>query len=289
MRLLLFLVLLINLFLLSSCKKYKPAEAAFFIKPEAITVTPTSSLQGSGSHKITDLWLYVNGKFQGAYPTGNLMPVITKNEKVKVNILAGIKNNGISDTRTSWLFYDFITIDTLVESGTTLTQPLSFKYHPNTKFEWMEDFEGAGYTLVKSIGTVNGSGNSSVTWTLSPASEAFEGKSAVIDMSGLFTGAVAQVESAVTHTLPLASANVYLEINYKCNERFEVGVISGSTTKSTVFVTPSENWNKIYIHLADALNREPNSTAQKIYFKMVKNGDIPNQKMYLDNIKVIYL
>jgi hypothetical protein len=289
MRLLLFFVLLINLFLLPSCKKYVAAEAAFFIKPEAITVTPTSTTQGSGSHKITDLWLYVNGKFQGAYPTGNLMPIITKNENVKINILAGIKNNGISDTRISWPFYDLINIDTLVESGKTINRSITFKYNPNTKFEWMENFDGSGFTLVKSIGTVSGNGNSDANWSISPTSEAFEGKSAVIDMSGMFTGAIAQVESAATHTLPLANANVYLEINYKCNERFEVGVISGSTTKSTVFVTPSENWNKIYIHLADALNREPNSTAQKIYFKMVKNGDIPNQKMYLDNIKVVYL
>ncbi|MDP1800815.1 MAG: hypothetical protein Q8L81_05655 [Bacteroidota bacterium] len=266
-----------------------PAEAAFFIKPDLISVVPTSSTQGSGSHKITDLWLYVNGKFQGAYPTGNLMPIISKNEKVKINILAGIKNNGISDTRTSWVFYDFITLDTLVENGKTINRPLSFKYNPNTKFEWMEDFEGAGYTLVKSIGNVNGGGNSDANWALSPTSEAFEGQSAVIDMSGMFTGAVAQVESSVAHTLPLASANVYLEINYKCNERFEVGVISGATSKSTVFVAPSENWNKIYIHLADALNRTPTSSAQKIYFKMVKNADIPNQKMYLDNIKVVYL
>ncbi|MBL7913004.1 MAG: hypothetical protein JNJ41_18220 [Bacteroidia bacterium] len=258
------------------------AEAAFFIKPEAVTVAPTSTTQGSGSHKITDLWLYVNGKFQGAYPTGNLMPIITKNEKVKVNILAGIKNNGISDTRISWIFYDFISLDTLVESGKTINRPLTFKYNPNTKFEWMEDFDGPGFTLVNSIG-------SAVSWSVAPISESFEGKSALIDMSGLSANAIAQMESSVTHTLPLASANVFLEINYKCNERFEVGVISGTTAKSTLFVSPTETWSKIYIQLADALNRTPTATAQKIYFKMVKNADIPNQKMFLDNIKVVYL
>lgn len=283
------MVLLINLFLLSSCKKYKPAEAAFFIKPEAITVTPTSTTQGSGSHKITDLWLYVNGKFQGAYPTGNLIPIITKNENVKINILAGIKNNGISDTRISWPFYDFITIDTLVESGITINRPITFKYNPNTKFEWMENFEGPGYTLIKSVGNVNGGGTSAVTWGTCAPSDAFEGKSAVVDLSGMFTGAVAQLESSVTHTLPLASANVYLEINYKCSERFEVGVISGTTSKEAIFVAPSERWNKIYIQLADALNRTPTSTAQKVYFKMIKTEDNPSPKMYLDNIKVIYL
>ncbi len=291
MRLLLFLVLLINLFLLPSCKKYVAAEAAFFIKPDVVTVTPTSTTQGSGSHKITDLWLYVNGKFQGAYPTGNLMPIITKNENVRINIFAGIKNNGISDTRISWPFYEFINIDTLVESGKTINRPITFKYNPNTKFEWMENFDIVGFKLVKSIGTVsdNFSGNSDTTWKIASTADSFEGKSAEIGLGGLSVGSIAQVESSVSYTLPLANANVYLEINYKCNERFEVGVISGSTSKSTVNVTPSESWNKIYIQLADALNRQPTSTAQKIYFKMVKTAENADPKMFLDNIKVVYL
>ncbi|MBA2612330.1 MAG: hypothetical protein H0U95_10190 [Bacteroidetes bacterium] len=289
MRLLLFLALLINLFLLNSCKKYVPADAAFFIKPDPVSVAITSSLQGSTSSKITDLWLYVNGKFQGAYPTGNLLPIISKGERVKISILAGIKKNGISDTRTSWIFYDYLTIDTTVESGKTFTRPITFRYNPNTTFAWMENFDGQGFTLVKSIGDVNGNGNSDATWTLCPTSEAFEGNSAMMDMTGMQNGATGQVESAISYTLPLASANVFLEVNFKGNQGFEVGVISGTTTKSTLFVNPSPNWNKIYISLADVINKTPNSTAQKIYFKMVKTAENPNPVMYLDNIKVIYL
>jgi hypothetical protein len=281
MRFLLFLVSLANLFLLCSCKKYVPADAAFFLKPSLVSVS-TNSTQGTGSHKITDLWLYVNGKFQGAYPSGNLLPIITKNESVRINIFAGIKNNGISSTRMSWIFYDYLTIDTLIESGKTIERPLTFKYNVNTKFAWMENFDSQGYTLIKSD-----TNPTDTNWKFASPVDCFEGKCAEI---GLTDGAlIAQVEASATHTLPAASSNIYLEINYKSNQAFEVGMVCGSVNKPALFVNPSETWNKIYIQLADAVNRDPKTSAQKVYFKMVKTSDNANPKMFLDNIKLIYL
>ena len=279
MRFIVFLGLVINFFLLVSCKKYTSSEGAFFIKPASVSVS-TTSVQGTGNHKITDLWLYVNGKFQGAYPTGNLMPIISKNEKVKINIIAGIKNNGISGTRLGWAFYDFITIDTLVENGKTIDRPLTFKYNDNAKFVWMENFDQQGFSLVKS-----NSNPTDTTWKFANPNDYFEGKCAEIGLTG--NSLVAQVESSTAFALPSGNNNVYLELNYKCNQGFEVGVLAGVIQKSTVFITPSENWNKIYIQLADAINRSPNSSSHKIYFKMVKTDDNPNPKMFIDNIKLL--
>ena len=286
MRFLLFLVLFANLFLLNSCKKYVSADAAFFIKPTLVSVATNSNPvnQGSGSHKITDLWLYVNGKFQGAYPTGNLLPIITKNQNVTINIFAGIKNNGISDTRTSWVFYDFLKIDTLVESGKTIERPLTFRYNTNTKFAWVEGFTGPGFSLVKS-----GDFDTDTTWKMASAADSFEGNTAEIGLAGKGNGAVAVVQSSITYPIPKGSSNVYVEINYKSNQGFEVGVKAGSSQKSSVFVNPSENWNKIYIQLSDAVNREPSATNHKVYFKMVKTADNADPKMFLDNIKLVYL
>ncbi len=280
MRFFLLLVSLINLFLLSSCKKYVPADAAFFIKPTVISVSTTTA-QGTGSHKITDLWLYINGKFQGAYPTGNLLPIVTKNQNVKINIFAGIKNNGISGTRISWVFYDLLTIDTLVESGKTIERPITFKYNPNTKFSWMENFELPGYTLIKS-----NTNPTDTNWKFASAAESFEGKSVEIGLTG--NALVAQVESSISYTLPSGSSNVFLEINYKANQAFEVGMVSGSVNKPAVMVNPSESWNKIYIQLADAYNRDPKSSSQKVYFKLLKTSENANPKLFLDNIKLIH-
>lgn len=276
-----YLLLVVNVFFLFSCKKYKPAEPTFFIKANPVSVSTNTLSQGSGSHKITDLFLYVNGKFQGAYPTGHLMPVITKNEKTTINIFAGIKNNGISDTRISWTFYEYITLDTLVESGKTIERPLTFKYNPNLTFAWLENFDsGNGYTIQKSAQY------SDVDFSIAPASESFEGKSLLLELpDGKLQG---ELVSNISYPMPTGSPNVYLEINYKCTAPFTVGIYSESDKKSALVVTPQADWNKIYIQLAGVINTSPVTTKDKVFFRMINNSDYPNPKLYLDNIKLIY-
>src|SRR5688572_29113594 len=112
----LYFIVIPFLFLLSACKKFEPAEEAFFVRASSVTVKTTSK-QGTGSHKITDFWLYVNGQFQGCYPVGNLMPIVSKGKPVTISVQAGIKNNGISETRMVWPFYQTLELDTLVEGG----------------------------------------------------------------------------------------------------------------------------------------------------------------------------
>jgi hypothetical protein len=280
----LYLLLIVNLFLLISCKKYKPAEPAFFIKANPVRVKAInnqSTHQGSGSHKITDLFLYVNGKFQGAYPSGNLMPIITKNAPVTINIFAGIKNNGISDTRISWTFYQYTTLDTLVESGKTIEYPVTFSYNPNVKFAWVEDFDsGNGYSIKKSAA-------SQVNFKIAPASESFEGKSLLIELNGDTTDA--QLESNIAYTLPTGSSDIYLELDYKCSAPFKVGILaSGEAPREAIVVTPQANWNKIYIQIAGVINAPPAIRTSQIYFRMVETDDYPNPKLYLDNIKLIH-
>ena len=283
MRLILLLALPSFLFLHISCKKYSPAAEAFFIRPGKITVA-TQNGQGSGSHKITDLWLYVNGKFQGAYPVENLMPIVTKGKQSKINILAGIKKNGIADTRIFSNFYSLLEFDTLVENGKTIERPFTFTYSGAVTFTWTEDFDGQGYTLQKS-GLY-----SDTTFVIAPPSECFEGKSAVLGLSAPTpTGSIAQVESLNSFELPKNSPDVFLELNYKCNHAFIVGMTDDAgVMKPVMTVNPQENWNKIYIQLSDAIAAQP-SFRYKIYFALFKEADGTSPTLYLDNIKLLYI
>src|SRR5690606_18660814 len=88
-----------------------------------------------------------------------------------IRVLAGIKNNGISATRTWWPFYKPIDLDTLVAAGSTLTLPMNFSYHSTVTFTWTEDFDsGIGISLVKSFG-------SDTTLKMADPSNSFEGRS----------------------------------------------------------------------------------------------------------------
>lgn len=278
------IALLVVLFgvLLTSCKKYGAAKAAFFIRPGGVSVSTVNSTQGSGSNKITDLFLYVNGQFQGAYPADHLLPVASNGERVKISLLAGIENNGIAKTRISWSFYDIIEIDTLVESGKTIERPIAFRYNPNVKFAWLENFDN---TVATSI--IN-SPVSNAQYQIAPPAESFEGRSVLVSVPSGSAGLVGQVESSGFYALPKGSSNVYLEMNYKCNQVFEVGVMGGSERKAALNINASDNWNKIYVQLADVVSRQPTYDTYKIYFRMVKAEGVDNPRLYLDNIKVIH-
>jgi hypothetical protein len=284
MKYLLFLAPVCSFFIINSCKKYKPAPEAFFMESSPVLVAPTSTAQGSGSHKITDLYLYVNGKFQGAYQNGNAMPVVTRNQNVTIDIFAGIKNNGISATSIPWIFYEKIRFDTLVESGKTVNRPLTFKYNPNVKFAWVEDFDNPiGYSLIKTNYPIK----SDTMFKAAVEADNFEGRSIEI---GLTSGLIAQFESSVFHYLPKGNANVFLELNYKGNQEFEIGVTDdGVSLKSALTINPKKEWNKIYVQLADAVNRPPHTSDKyKIYFRMLSNSS-GDARIWLDNIKLIYL
>lgn len=270
---------LISLFLLSSCKKYVPAKEAFLLKASDVKVR-TKSGQGSGSHKITDLWLYVNGQFRGAYPVGNDMPIVSEGEAVTIDIMAGIKNNGISDTRIPWPFYTTLSFDTLVESGKSIERAFTFEYRASTTFTWNENFESS-LSLTKSSSSAKGV-------IPSPAADCFEGKSGLLqlDASDYFL----QVESTNDFALPIGSANVYLEMNYKCNTAFEIGLIGSSTElKSAMVLNKQDAWNKIYIQLSTAVSTSPTSDSYKVYIKMQKSeSDGETKQVFLDNIKLVY-
>ena len=276
-------ILVALLILTNSCKKYVPAPEAFFIQPSYVNLAITTpSIQGTSSSKITDLFLYVDGKFQGVYQPSNKLPIVTRGQNVKINVLAGIKNNGISETVITWPFLMKLEFDSLVASGKTVNRGFSFQYLPNVTFMWKEDFDGFGVSLIRSAVTAT---TTSLNLISSP--ESFESKSAMFELPSNIQ--LAQFETSVAYPIPHGNPNVYLELNYKCDLKVEIGITDGIHPKSSITLNEKGDWNKIYIQLADALNREPLYDNAKIYFKTVNPNQLNGARVWLDNIKLIYL
>ncbi|MBP9068286.1 MAG: hypothetical protein KBG47_02180 [Bacteroidia bacterium] len=268
--------------LIFSCKKtFKPATDAFFVNTEKVTVI-TQPGQGYGSHNITDLWLYTNGDFKGAYPIGAKMPVMIEDGKSVINVFAGIKNNGISETRINWLFYEPIKLDTVVASGQNIVRNFAFKYRTSVVFPWVEGFELPGFSLIRSS-------ISDTTYKLHTNDEhVFEGnKSIELGLSG--SALTAQLETATTHSLPLSTSNVYLEIDYKSNTDFIIGTSTNGVFYESITITPKENWHKIYVHIAESVNMDKTTSMKKIIIKIKRNQNISEQKVYIDNLKLVYI
>lgn len=265
-----------------SCKKYQPAPAAFHWRPSGVSVVPAAG-QGSASHGISDYWLYVNGQFQGVYPVGATMPIVSHDHGVRLLVVPGIRNNGIGATRVWWPFYSSVQVDTSAAAGSTLTMPLQFSYKSVVNFAWLEDFDGG-------VGvSVAPSDLSDTTFRIIDGADAFENRSMELALAAPHT--VAQVESTGEgFALPASESNVYLEINYKCNNEFSVGLIGDDLLpRPVIFLNPRNEWNKIYIQLAQAVNTPQTSSRYRVYFRMVRGESQENPRLFLDNIKLVYL
>ncbi|MCX8080839.1 MAG: hypothetical protein N3F09_06340 [Bacteroidia bacterium] len=272
---------LLFLFLIS-CKRDKhKAPEVFYVKPDPVLLT-TQAGQGSAHHKITDIWFYSDGKFRGIYPVGNPIPVIKSSEKQRLDFFAGILNSGSSQSRISWDLYAPIRLDTSASPLQTLNIPLSFTYKNSVVFAWMEDFEMPGFSLIKSsVADTNFKVHQN-------NSHVFEGNRSIeFGLAG--NKQLAQFESASSYTFPATSQNIFLELSYKCNCEFEVGIQSLAQYFPVRFITPKEHWNKIYLFLTEAIRADAFNNEKKIIIKLRRDSEIPEQKVWIDNIKLVYL
>lgn len=278
-RNILFLVAITFIF---SCKKtFKPATPAFFITCNEASVITTTA-QGYASDNITDLWLYTNGKFRGAYPVGSKMPVMIEDGRSVVEVYAGIKNNGISETRKNWLLYQQVKLDTTVAAGTNFVRNFAFAYSAGAKFPWVETFQGPGATMLRSP-------ISDTTFKTHTSDEhVFEGgKSIELGLSG--SALIAQIETASSYTLPLNSGEIYLELDFKSNCEFLVGTSTNGVYYEALTITPKDNWHHVYVQLSESVNMDKSTSLKKVFIKIRRDANIAEQKIYLDNLKLVYL
>ncbi len=277
-----FLLCTIIFLVLSSCNKtkLKSPEAAFIVVNNP-TVYTNPSIQGTNSHKITDIWYYVDDNFKGVFPIGSIMPVLGSGNS-KITLFAGIKNNGISATRLPYEFYQGTIIKQDFEVGKTYTFSPVFEYLTGAIFpsQANDDFEGVGFKY-KSVG------DSSYV-IISDVNKVFGGIGHSVFMSMSDLKPTSQIQTSVPLNLPVGGTAIYLELNYKCNQPIEVGVIAGtSEVRPALTVNPSSEWNKIYIQLSQAVSTQPTYVYYDIYIKATKQADVATPEIYIDNIKLV--
>jgi hypothetical protein len=272
----LFLPLLLAL---SACEVFNPEEEIpSYIRIERMNVSTDLATQGSTSHKITDAWLYVDDQFIGAFELPANIPVLAGGEHT-VKIRAGIKQNGISATRVQYPFYNFYTSSANLQRGSVTNMQPVVTYFSGTTFAWLENFDNTGTTM--SSGPLP-----TDTIVVQQSNVVFEGtQSGAIVLDGnksVFFGT-----SATAYNLPAGEQNSWLELNYKCNNPFTVGIMTTSNlTFPVLVVNPSDDWNKIYIDLSPEVSSH--NGPFHIYISMARAETVSSAQLYIDNIKLVH-
>ncbi len=276
---------IIVLILCSACEWINPDEQIpSFIRIEAINLTTDYYTEGTASHKITDAWVYVDDDIIGGFEMPAVIPVLKKGVH-KITIKPGIQLNGTASTRAIYPFYnDIVVTVNLVEDQITDLGIVQTKYNASTKFAWIENFEQAGISIEST------SKSDTVLQQISNPDKIFEGWSGIINLDANKT--VYEGASHVAYDLPKNGSSVFLELNYKTNNSFIVGLFinnfSTTVQQPVVVVNKSDIWKKIYINFTTVTSREVNALNFKIFIGAIKEDDVDIPEILIDNIKLVH-
>lgn len=261
------------------CRLIDPAEEIpSYIRITSITLNSTPSM-GSSSSKISDAWIYVDGELIGAFELPCTVPVLQEGAH-SLLVLPGIQQNGLNSLRAIYPFYKgFDTTITLVRSEMVSLAPV-VSYFPATTLSWDCNFE-QGINL----DDITDAPFPNLVQTVS-GSLAFEGNSGYVMLYDTINYFYAQ--SSASYQLNPAG-EIYLEMNYKCNQAFSIGLHNITTGAHIPWleVQSSANWNKIYVRLNDALLNQPSGSYYRVEMVMSAASGISQSELYLDNLKLI--
>ncbi len=261
----------------ASCNIINPDEdIPTYLYLHSPTLITDENSEGLATEKISDAWVFVNDESFGVYELPAHIPLLADGRNA-ISILAGIKNNGSSVDRNQYPFYNSDTMTLNLVATETDTIIPEFEYLKSITFELIEDFE---------------TGNE------------FEKLERITDSSiaqyGSNVGAILlgdsiesrSITSLTEFDLPSGGVTVYLELDYKNDNTFFVGIIghlnSGEAVEALkVVVTPQENWNKIYVDLTEEVGVLNGGTHQILFFADLDDENT-EAKIYLDNIKLIH-
>jgi len=263
------LLLLLTLF---ACKKENISEPSY-ISIESIYLDSTTT------SNITDAWVYIDDNLQGVYELPADFPVLASGVH-KLRVKAGIKDNGIASNRIAYPFYSSYIIDEQnfdSKLAIEITPLVNYLYNNDSVF--IEDFDGPGLNLE----------TDSITFSINDINP-IDGNYGLITLTDSIF--LSELRTFKLENLPQAGAPVYLELDYKCNIQFLVGVyvnFPGSVLqKDLLWVTPKEDWNKIYVNLTSTISEAVGAESFTVFIGMKRDFEFDTNTVYLDNLKIVY-
>jgi hypothetical protein len=271
--------------ILISCEIINPEEDIISnIYIENIRLETDTDL-GTNSSNITDAWLYIDDEFLGVYPLPALIPVL-KNGPQDIIIEAGIKKNGITASRISYPYFNrYTTNKDLLPNQTCSISP--FVNYKLNEFPYQENFEGNGTILNVLTDTINHSIEKIYSNISDPILGNTYGKIVI-------SGEENEIFECRTNSYPIPTdKQVYLELDYKASSTFVIGLYAtnSQTTEKTaiIYLNKKDEWNKIYISLAETINSFGNGYNNfNIFIGMSRNTDQDINELLLDNIRIVY-
>ncbi len=274
--------------MISACNLINPEEPIpSYLSIKEVNVNATA-LQGSASHKIVDVYVFVNNQAAGTYPALATFPLLYEGENDFI-FSAGIMVNGITAARGIYPFYKSDKKRLKLTRGQITQVNLIFEYNENTIFKWMESFDspssGLGFISVTGTGA-------DIQFLPAGHPDIFEGYSSGVVYLNSSKKAF-DIESSLSFSLPKTGRAIFLEINYQCSHDFEIGLTARYPFSSdqrwyAISVKAKSQWNKLYVDLSDGPSTFNDAADYKLYLKgELKEGESQGRYLF-DNFKILH-
>ena len=265
----------------SSCSILDPDEdIPTYIKIDSLSFYTNAYKQGAATHKITDVWINIDGNFLGTYELPITFPVLATGEHT-IRVRPGIKDNGIDASRAVYPFYESHLIDTFLDEKQEMHIIPGFTYNESAIFEWIEDFQDPSLSLERLS-------NSDTLLIQEVDTSLTNNKWGAIYLDNEHQG----FEYITTgNAFEVRSTDTYIELDYKNNQAFTIGILlvynSEVEDVDIIQINPSEVKNKIYIDLSYVLSQSSTASGFYIYIRAAKNSDIEKAEIFIDNLKLV--
>jgi len=268
--------------LFNSCGK--PEFIPSYIHIDSVGLLSHYGTDGSNSHYIPDAWVYVDEQLVGCFELPATIPVPYAGNH-SVQIQGGILESGSTAERPAYPFYAAWTVNAnLVQMQTLKLKPVVSYLASCHPFDWTEDFESPGISLVFDTSAAS---PKMLKDTLHPFEGHASGSVYLNAAQSHFEGT-----TSLTFTLGNSGQELYLELNYMNTNEFYIDILNASNFQQLTFVTvkPSPVWKKMYVRLTDALTQAGvlvGGTYQ-VYLGMDRDVLVSNPQLHLDNLKLIH-
>jgi hypothetical protein len=284
MRTLILLFALATGIFLSGCDAINPHEQVpTYVHIDSFSFQHAGSDSfGTTSHKITNIWVYVDNNEIGTYTMPCTFPVIADKPFV-LRVAPGIDFNGLSGLKGIYSFYTFDSTSITPQPGKVVQFTPKTRYTTTTRVLLNLNFDFGPPPFTKF------SGNGDSLHKAPNASYIFEGAGAAY----LYLDSNKKYSENISNSSFNAAVgqNVFLELNYRCSVPFTIGLFTTNSAGDPIQsyftgLNVKDSWNKVYISLQDFIN----TYQGRPYFILIRAGtDYEEQNGYIaiDNLKVI--
>lgn len=289
--------------LLLSCNQEEAARP-LYLQIDRMHLQTDYSEEGTAHSNFSTVWVYLNDKVIGAYELPALFPIIPKEGKNDLRLYAGISTNGISSFRAINtaltpvdLEFNYSNTSSQIDTLIIPESDLVVGYKDFYEVSIVEDFDDPGLNFQRTVFSDTGLIKVDDADSIFSFQPYGANQPEPNSESGLIVlddqNPQVDLNSVVSYSIPAGTQNLYLEVTYRTNAQVGFGLVAnlptGDRSDVTAGVLPKSEWSKIYINLVSELQAFPGATGYQILIRAQKPDNLPEARIFLDNIKLVYI